>query len=255
MNLSILIGLIFGFYVMHRAIGFEDFTTLFLQIDSLLIVLGGTFSAVIVSHSFKQLLNIPILLFRSFLFKRIEAEKDILFIVDLAKKVKSNGKRSIIPDVNKVKNSFLKLSLQLFIDNTETDELEKLMTQNIVYIQKKDFFASRIFLNCAKFSPAFGLLGTVIGLVKLLSQLDDPAAVGPGMALALITTFYGIVLANLIFSPLAARLEGYSDEVALHSEMLMIGILALSKSENPYVVQEKMELFYSVKIKEKRVKK
>ena len=167
-------------------------------------------------------------------------------------KAKEKGNRSLVEDIKKIKSLFLKLSLQLMVDNDSVENLEKLMVQNITYIQKKDMVGIKIFSTFGKFAPAFGLLGTVIGLVKLLSQLNDPSAVGPGMSLALITTFYGIVLSNMVFLPLAGRLELYSDDQALHSEMLMVGVLAIARKENSFVVKEKMELFYNQKVKTRK---
>eukprot|EP01048_Picozoa_sp_COSAG05_P002649 COSAG05_NODE_111_length_18575_cov_3.808292_14_plen_262_part_00 len=255
MSLSLLVGLIFGFYVMERAIGLDQVLQLFYQLDSLWIVLGGTFAAVTATYPLKNMIQVPVLLLKAFSLQKNDAKRDILFLVSLAKKAKEKGRRALVEDIKGVKNLFLKVSLQLMIDNASEEGLEKLMVQNIAYIQKKDMVAIRIFSTFGKYAPAFGLLGTVIGLVKLLSQLNDPSAVGPGMSLALITTFYGIVLSNLVFLPLAGRLELYSDEQALHSEMLMVGVLAIVRQENSYMVKEKMELFYNQKIKDKQKKK
>eukprot|EP01049_Picozoa_sp_SAG25_P020719 SAG25_NODE_7279_length_491_cov_0.704082_1_plen_149_part_00 len=145
MSLSLLVGLIFGFYVMERAIGLDQVLQLFYQLDSLWIVLGGTFAAVTATYPLKNMIQVPVLLLKAFSLQKNDAKRDILFLVSLAKKAKEKGRRALVEDIKGVKNLFLKVSLQLMIDNASEEGLEKLMVQNIAYIQKKDMVAISIF--------------------------------------------------------------------------------------------------------------
>ncbi|MEK9656776.1 MAG: MotA/TolQ/ExbB proton channel family protein [bacterium] len=255
MSLSLLIAFIFGFYVMEHAIGMEQILTLFYQVDSLYIVLGGTFAATLATFPFKRILLMPVLLCRVFSLQRINPSKDIELLVALAKKSKEQGRRSLVEELKGIKSLFLKTNLQLMIDHNSVEELQKLMEQNITFISKKDQLDIHLFNTLGKYAPAFGLLGTVIGLVKLLSNLNDPSAVGPGMSMALITTFYGIVLSNMVFLPIAGRLQLFSYEKALYEELLMVGILAISRGENSFMVEEKLQLFYQHKWKKQKGEK
>jgi chemotaxis protein MotA len=103
----------------------------------------------------------------------------------------------------------------------------------------------------ANYSPAFGLLGTVVGLIKLLSNLGDPEQFGHGMALAMVTTFYGLFFANFIFSPIAGRLQTLSDEEHMQKEMITIGLVSIAKNESTYLMKEKLQNFVSKKQRKK----
>ena len=127
----------------------------------------------------------------------------------------------------------------------ELETLEKIMYSNIEHINNRHQKGIHFFEQLAKYAPSFGLLGTVIGLIKLLAELENPEAVGPGMSVALVTTFYGIVLANLIFLPLAGRLKNYSYEEQIKNEMLLVGVISIAKGELSFVTKEKMMMYLS----------
>lgn len=255
MDITIIIGIVTGTYFLLQAIGMESVLGLFFHPQAMVMVLGGTICASLVHFPWTHFSKLPWLIFVIFSMKKHNYKKDITFITALSKKIKMQGKTSIKDEIEGISDHFLKTGLQLYVDNVETEELEDILSENIGYMRERHHQGIQIFDQMAKYSPAFGLLGTVVGLVKLLAELQNPEAIGPGMALALVTTFYGLMLANLVFNPMGGRLRVYSQEEQLQKEMLLVGIMAIAKEENSFVVEEKMMLFLTDKERKKKRKK
>ena len=133
--------------------------------------------------------------------------------------------------------------------------MEIILLENIKYIQKRHSLGILFFETMGKNSPAFGLFGTVVGLIKLLSDLGSPELFGASMAMAMVTTFYGLFFSYLVFNPIAGRLKILSFEESLHKEMLMVGVLGLANNDQSFVVKEKMALFLTEKERKKLWKK
>ncbi|MDA1354013.1 MAG: MotA/TolQ/ExbB proton channel family protein [bacterium] len=255
MDITVIIGIVAGTYFLLQAIGLESVLSLFFNPNAMIMVLGGTICASMVHFPWTNFSKIPELLFVIFSMKKHNYKKDITFITALSKKIKMQGKTSIKDDIQCISDHFLKTGLQLYVDNVDAEELDEILNENIGYMRERHYQGIQIFEQMAKYSPAFGLLGTVVGLIKLLAELQNPEAIGPGMALALVTTFYGLILANLVFTPLGGRLYVYSQEEQLQKEMLLVGIMAIAKEENSFIVEEKMMLFLTDKERKKKRKK
>ena len=133
----------------------------------------------------------------------------------------------------------------MLVDGQESDTIRELMSMEVQYLQERHSIGKKILEFMGSAAPAFGMIGTLIGLVQMLRNLDSPDSIGGGMAVALITTFYGALTANLIFIPLAGKLELYSKAETTAMEMIVEGVCAISRSENPTAVREKMETFIS----------
>ncbi len=247
MDISILIGVIIASTIVAKAIGFEEFLNVFLHIESILIVLGGVTAAAFVHFPFSQIKKIFSRLKVMFSMKRYNYINDINFMENLSKKIRAEGKLSIKDELNQSKDHFLNMGMQLYLDNLPIDNLRDILNESIGYMSSRHEQGIRFFEQLSKYSPSFGLLGTVIGLIKLLSKLENPEAVGPGMSLALITTFYGIFFSSLLFLPMAGRLRLYSLEELQQKEMMMVGILSIANNEPSIIVREKMMLFLSEK--------
>ena len=247
MDITIIIGVISIVSLLVHSIGIESFMLLFFHVDALILVLGCTFAATLIHFPITQFIRLFRRIAVLFSFRRYNYQKDIDFLTNISKSIRENGIQSIIPTVNSCNDHFIKTGLQLLIDNIHIDELESTLKQNITYIQKRHLQGILFFDQMAKYAPAFGLLGTTIGLIQLLSNLKDPRMIGQGMSIALVSTFYGIILANFFFSPTSGRLRSYSIEESLQKEMLMIGILSVAKNEPSAIVKEKMMLFLTKK--------
>ena len=247
MDITILIGIIFISFLLISSIGIESFTLLFINFDALFLVIGCTFAATLIHFPVTQVVRIWSRLKVLFSFKKYNYNNDIEYLVNISKSIRTNGVQSIITNINSCPDHFIKTGLQLLVDQIEFNELEKVLSLNISYIQKRHLQGILLFEQMAKYAPAFGLLGTTIGLVQLLANLKDPSMIGQGMSIALVSTFYGILMANFIFSPIAGRLRAYSIEESFQREMLKVGILAVAKNESSVIVREKMMLFLTQK--------
>ena len=246
---TVFLGVIIGIGLLLKAIGLEFGLKFFFHAPSLLVVLGGTIGATMVHFPLTQLFKFGARLRVIFSVKTRHYAKDIELVTSLAERVRREGRMSlngIIPSLN---DHFLQSALQLLVDKVPPDDLEDIMKDNLLYMQTRHDMGIRFFEQMAKYAPGFGLLGTLIGLILLLAQLEDPASVGPNMSTALITTFYGVLLSNLVFMPLAGRLRISSDEELLQKEMMLEGIISMAKGESSYIIREKMLMFLSEKEK------
>ena len=161
--------------------------------------------------------------------------------------MRREGRMSLHAIVPSLSDNFLQSALQLLIDKVKPEDIERIMKDNLSYMQDRHNMGIRFFEQMAKYAPGFGLLGTLIGLILLLAQLDNPKSVGPIMSTALITTFYGVLLSNLMFLPVAGRLRISSNEEIMEKEMVLEGILSIARGESSYIIKEKMLMFLSEK--------
>jgi chemotaxis protein MotA len=140
---------------------------------------------------------------------------------------------------------FFAKGLQMLVDGQESDTINEIMSMEIQYLQDRHAIGKKILEFMGAAAPAFGMIGTLIGLVQMLRSLESPESIGAGMAVALITTFYGALTANLIFIPLAGKLGLYSKAESTVMEMIVEGICAIARGDNPTAVREKIQLFVS----------
>ena len=176
---------------------------------------------------------------------------DIDHIVYLSNKIQNNGLASISDDINGCQDHFLKIGLQLIYDDVPIEKIRPLLNRNVNYIRQRHQQGIAFFETMSQYAPAFGLFGTVIGLIKLLADLGSPELFGQSMALAMVTTFYGLFFANFIFTPIAGRLKVLSDQESLQKEMLIIGLEGLANNESAYILKEELQLFLSNKERNK----
>lgn len=239
------IGVIVGVILLSKAIGIDKALQFFYSPSSMFIVLGGTFAAGLVHFPITQLLKTFSRLKIIFLTRKPIIGRIIDEVVCISEKMKLEGKMSIVNELEMIKEPFLRHGIQLIIDKVDPQEIKLLLREEIKATMKRHSQGHIFFDTMARYSPGFGLLGTLIGLIMMLSNLQDPSAIGPNMGIALITTFYGILLSTLVFTPLAGRLEILSDEEALLKEMIVVGIASLASDNAPLVVKEKMLIFLS----------
>lgn len=251
MDPTVFVGILVGVSLLMNAIGIETGMKLFFHPASLLIVLGGTLGATLVHFPITQLFKLGPRLKVIFSLKSRNSKQDIELITSIGEKLKKEGRLSLSKEISKIKDHFLRDALQLLIDRIQLDELEKILRENIEYMQKRHLQGIRFFEQMGKYAPGFGLLGTLIGLIMMLAELDDPATLGPSMSVALVTTFYGVLLTNLLFLPLAGRLRISSNEETLQKEMLLEGLMCIAREESTYLVREKMSMLLPEKERKK----
>lgn len=213
----------------------------FIDIPSVLIVGGGTVGAVITRYSFSVLLNFPNIVLKTIFTKLENPQEMIKKIISLSIEAKKNG----ILGLEKVQidNIFLKKGVQLAIDGVEPELIEAVLNIDLDATENRHGENSNIFTHAGDSAPAFGMIGTLIGLVLMLGNMDDPKSIGPSMAVALLTTLYGSFLANVIFLPLADKLNFFHKREMALKQLIIGGILSIANGDHPAVVQEKLSSF------------
>lgn len=263
MNLTFIIGLISGFgLVIYGMWGSASSTAQvlasFINIPSMFITFGGSIAATVMSVPLKYLKDVPKnmkLLMRK---DKIDLEKYIDSIVELAKEARLKGLLVLEEKVNNIElqDDFLKLCTMLIVDAIEPSKVRMQIENEINCIETRHATSWNVFDKCAAFGPAFGMLGTLIGLINMLANMDPAGgadALGKGMSTALVTTFYGSVLANLICTPISNRLKAMHEEEMIVKELIMEGVLSIQSGENPKYIEGKLKTYISYKDREQLI--
>lgn len=258
MDPTVFIGITVAITLIMNAIGIETGLRLFFHPESLLIVLGGTLGATLVHFPISQIGKCGSWLGKIFTFKKTQNYlRDIEFMMTMSKRCKKEGLYALEEEIKSIKDHFLRKAFQLLMDKKNVEALETILREKIEYMQNRHHLGLQFFTQMAKYAPGFGLIGTLIGLIQMLAELDDPNTLGPSMSVALVTTFYGVLLANLVFVPLSGRLKISSREEVTQKEMLLKGIICIANNESSFVMREKMTMLLPEKerLKLKKTKK
>ncbi len=247
MDISTLIGLILGFLLIGSAIAMGAGAAGFIDIPSMLITIGGTIAATMVAFSLKELAGASSVTRKAFFHKANNIPDIIKTVLRFALKARREGILALEAEIETVDDPFIVKSLQLAIDGTSPEIMEDVLRTEVSHIDERHKLGQRLYKSMGSFAPAFGMVGTLIGLVKMLQSMSDPSSIGPGMAVALITTFYGALMANLIFLPLAGKLKLRSEQELLVKEVIIAGILSIQSGDNPRIVEQKLQVFVSPK--------
>ena len=206
----------------------------FVDPASILIVLGGTFAVTMSCFALPEMLGAGKVIMKSFFTSKqdpIEAATHILELADAARKEGLLNMQSTVDELEG--EPFLHKGLLMVLDGTPGEEVEKALRQDIQATAARHMKGASILRKAAEVSPAMGLIGTLVGLVQMVGNLDDASTIVPSMAIALLTTFYGAVLANVVFSPLASKLERNSAEELMTRSIYLLGTGSISRQENP----------------------
>lgn len=244
-NMLPLIGLVSGITLLIWAIMIAGDLVSFLDPTSIIITAFGSFAALMISFPFKTLLNIPKVM-KMLLSDSQENRVDLVNkFAELSRKARRDGLLALEDDMETIENEYMVEGLKMVIDGVEPDTIKDIMELKLDTVEIRHRTGQQVFEKWGELAPAFGMLGTLIGLVIMLSDLDDPSAIGPGMATALLTTFYGSLLANLIFLPMASNLSMQTDEEMFTGEMILEGILQIQSGANPRLMEEKLKTYLS----------
>ena len=245
MDITTIVGLIAGFTLIIMGIYNGGELSSFIDTGSILITVGGTFAATLVAFPLAQIVGVIGVLKKAFLHKSIPPTELIEKIVGFAETARREGILALEQAVQEVDDTFMASGIRLAVDGTEPDLIQTILETELNFVEERHKGGISIFEQMGSFGPAMGMVGTLIGLVIMLKNLDDPSAIGPGMALALITTFYGAVTANLIYLPVANKLKVRSAEEGLQKRMIMEGIMSIQSGDNPRIVEQKLNVFIS----------
>jgi len=227
----------------------------FINLPSVLIVVGGALGGTILSNPWKRVLSLGQILKKAFFAESPELISIVQTLVSFAEKARREGLLSLEDDAEQLNDPFMKKSIQLVVDGTDPELVKSILDTEIGLLEERHAGNKFMFDTLAELSPAFGMLGTLIGLIQMLGHLDDPNALGPGMAVALITTFYGSILANVFGLPIARKLTVRTQEEVMTREMIVEGILAIQAGENPRLVEERLKVFLPPRSRDELEKK
>jgi len=217
----------------------------FIDFNSMLVTIGGSFGSTLVAVGFDRMKNLPKYIMAAIKNKTFDKASTIKLLVDLSNKARREGLLALEDSLEELQDPFVKRGLQLVIDGVEPESVQNILNLDIEAMQNRHADGKMIFDVWAGFAPSFGMLGTIMGLVQMLKRLDDPSTIGPAMALALITTFYGAVLAYGVFQPMSSTLQRKSDMESDSREMIVEGILGIQSGENPRLLEERLVSFLS----------
>ncbi len=213
----------------------------FLDIRSILVVFGGTITITMVSFSWRDFKTTGKVVWQTFTDEHQLPKNIATQMVILAEFARTNGLIALEKFINDfAKESYMRQGLELVIDGSTHKDLDELLSSQIHAMEYRHWKSAELLRKSADAAPAMGLIGTLIGLVQMLSNLNDPAQIGPSMAIAILTTFYGAILGNMLLGPLAIKLERNSRDEILVMRLKLLGLLSISKQENPRKLENLM---------------
>ncbi len=245
MDIATIVGILLGFVVIIGAIVAGGGWQMFIHIPSLAITVGGMLCATLIHFSLPQFLGIFSIIKKTVVSKIPSQSELIQKMVNMAAINRRDGALALEQEIHDISDLFFVKGLQMLVDGQESESIRDLMSLEIQNLQYRHSTGKKILEFMGAAAPAFGMIGTLIGLVQMLRNLSSPDAIGGGMAVALLTTFYGALSANLIFIPLAGKLGIYSKAETTAKEMIVEGVCAIAQGDNPTAVREKMQAFVS----------
>lgn len=250
MDIATIVGTMLGISLILIAIITEGSLLTFWSFSSVLIVIGGIIAATLIHYPFSHIISVMKVVKIAYKGEQQQPSEVIDMLVGMAQVARKEGLLALDNETDNINDDFLKKGIQLIVDGTDQELVRSILETEINMMETRHKTGAGIFESMGASAPAFGMLGTLIGLILMLKRINDPSALGPGMALALITTFYGSLLANLILLPLAGKLKLRSREEVLNKEIIVEGILSIQAGENPRIVMEKMKAYLHPKEKE-----
>lgn len=245
MDIATLIGIISGIFFIVWSIVIDGDIGTFWNVPSVVVVLGGGLASTLVGYRLGELAKIMKVTVKAFIGKESRPQDTIKVLVELSLKARREGLLSLESDQENIQDEFLKQSLQLVVDGVEPEVIVESMDLELENMKMRHDKGSGLYKTMGALFPAWGMIGTLIGLINLLKSLDDPSKIGPSMAIALITTFYGSVLANFVCNPLANKLSLKSKEEIREKRMIIEGVLSIQAGENPRILEHKLKTFLS----------
>ena len=240
MDVATLVGTLAGFIVIATAIFLGGGAGAFVNVPAVLITFGGTCAATLVHFPLAQVLKIFKIVKRTLAIDLPRPENTIERMVSYSRIARRDGALALEDELEDVDDGFLTKGLQLVIDGSEAEQVREVMLIELNSLQRRHKLGVNILSFMGEASPAFGMIGTLIGLVQMLRQLEDPSQIGTGMATALLTTFYGSLLANLLFIPLAGKLRTRSKQEVIVREMMIEGFVGIQNELNPRDLEDRM---------------
>ena len=251
MDIASLLGLIFaiGLILVSILLGNAPFSA-FIDIPSGLVVVGGAFAAALICFPMGSILKSPIIALKVILNKGEDRLALIKSIVELAEIARRDGLLALESKIGEINNSLVKTGLQMAVDGTAPEIVEEVLRTEVAGMAMRHREGKSIMDQLGRFAPAYGMIGTLMGLIMMLQDMSDPSGIGAGMAVALITTLYEAIVANVFFSPFAEKLGLMSRNEQLSMEIAIRGVMAIQSGESPRAIDQKLQTYLPAKQRE-----
>lgn len=249
MDLASVFGLIGGIGVMLFTILLSGSLSGYVDTTSIICTFGGTISITIMAFPMKKLIEGLQSLKHVFVYKEMDAEGVLKSIIDLANVARKEGLLALEEAAQQLKDDFLQKGILLIVDGTDPELVRNILETELAFIEDRHKGNQSVFEFMGAMGPGFGMLGTLIGLINMLANLSDPSTLGPNMAVAIVTTLYGSLIANVFCNPVVNKLKIRSAQESLLKEVMLEGMLSIQAGENPRIIEEKLKAFMSPKLR------
>jgi chemotaxis protein MotA len=223
---------------------------MFVKLGPILLVFGGTIGASIVGFTKEEIMELPKVLMKAFVNKQPDYPEVIKMLVNFSRQVRRDGLLVLEKQTKNITNEFMKKGVQLLVDGVDMNHIRLIMETDIAFLKQRHGEAMEFFMKMGGFSPTLGIIGTVMGLVNMLSNLSDPSTMGPAIASAFIATLYGVSAANLLYLPVANKLKKLSAKEIVERRIMLEGLLSIQAGDNPRIIEERLLSFISPKERE-----
>lgn len=243
MDIATIIGFVLAFIAIIGSIALTGLTPMFIEIKSFMIVVFGSIAAVFISFPLANLLKLPSICKHTIFTKPVDIEELIAQLVGFAEIARRDGILSLENHMADVNDDFITRGIQMAVDGTDPELIEAVLETDLENIDQRHEQNKKILDGIGRYAPAFGMIGTLIGLIAMLGDMTDPAGIGAGMAVALLTTLYGAIIANAVALPMADKLQLRHDEEMVVKMIIVKGVMSIQAGDNPRVVAQKLQTF------------
>lgn len=246
MDIATLAGIIVGgamvFATIYQAEGMSGFLP-FINVEAILIVMGGTFCALLVNYPASQVISLFRVLKKVMRSSVYDTQDIVTTFVRFAKKARTDGFLSLEEELRGTKDDFLKRGVQLVVDGADKEFIQNMMETEIGFVRERHKIGQEIFTALGTYAPAFGIIGTILGMILMMMSLDEVSEVPRRMALALSAAFYGLGSGYLLFLPMAGKLRRRSEEELLIKEIVIRGVLLLQTGAAPSLMESNLKAY------------
>ena len=245
MDIATVVGLIAGLTTIVVVLIMDGGSPaeLFAHPSAIILIIGGSLSATVITSPLKALIGLPKFIIQAFTTNKFNQKETIETLTKLADKARRDGLLALEDDSKKIKDKFLQKGLMMVVDGVEPEQVTAILETTIEQMRARHKLGIGFFTAAGGYAPTFGIIGTVMGLISVLKQLDNPSALGASIAAAFLATLWGLLMSNLIYLPLSGKLKAKSEEEARARYMQLEGIISIQAGENPRVVRDKLNAF------------
>jgi chemotaxis protein MotA len=243
MDIATVVGFVAGAVILCTAILMGSDIGTFIDIPSVLITIGGSYAAMFIHYPMEKITSSISIMLKSFSHTARKPGELIGMILDFATIARKEGVLALEAKLEEINDPFIRKGVQMVVDGTPPELTREILELDMDHLEDRHKEGQGFFMSLGTYAPAFGMIGTLIGLVQMLKNMEDPSSIGAGMAVALITTLYGAIMANLVCLPIAGKLKIRGDEEVLLRRIVIEGIQSIQAGESPRVVEEKLKVF------------